>query len=58
MGAGKGNTFYKGVNKLVKYNLSDENVLIEIGGENWLEIVKDLCKEPETVEVYLKNKRI
>ena len=58
MGAGKGNTFYKGVNKLVKCNLSDENVLIEIGGKNWLEIVKDLCKEPETVEVYLKNKRI
>ena len=58
MGAGKGNRFYKVFNEVIKKDLNVENNLIEIGGENWRTIVKDLSNEPETIEKYLKIKHL
>jgi len=58
MGAGKGNRFYKVFNEIVNKDLNSENNLIEIGGENWRTIVKDLSNEPETIETYLQNKQL
>lgn len=57
MGAGKGNTFYKVFNQIVNKDLKEKN-LIEIGGENWRTIVKDLSNEPETIETYLQTKQL
>ena len=58
MGAGKGNRFYKVFNELVNKDINSENNLIEIGGENWRTIVKDLSNEPEKIEVCLQNKQL
>ena len=58
MGTGKGNRFYKVFNEIVNKDLNAENNLIEIGGENWRTIVKDLSSEPETIETYLQNKQL
>lgn len=58
MGTGKGNRFYKVFNEIVNKDLNIENNLIEIGGENWRTIVKDLSNEPETIETYLQNKQL
>lgn len=58
MGAGKGNRFYKVFNEIISKDLNNENNLIEIGGENWRTIVKDLSNEPETIETYLQNKQL
>lgn len=58
MGAGKGNRFYKVFNELVNKDINAENNLIEIGGENWRTIVKDLSSEPETIETYLQSKQL
>lgn len=58
MGAGKGNRFYKVFNEAVHKDINAENTLIEIGGENWRTIVKDLSSEPETIEAYLQTKQL
>lgn len=58
MGTGKGNRFYKVFNEIVNKDLNIENNLIEIGGENWRTIVKDLSIEPETIETYLQSKQL
>ena len=58
MGIGKGNRFYKVFNEIVQKDINAENNLIEIGGENWRTIVKDLSDEPETIETYLQTKRL
>ncbi|MEN2282218.1 hypothetical protein AAGF08_08770 [Algoriphagus sp. SE2] len=58
MGAGKGNRFYKVFNEIVKKDLIVENNLIEIGGENWREIVKNLSTEPEKIEIFLQSKHL
>lgn len=58
MGAGKGNRFYKVFNEIVNKDLNAENNLIEIGGENWRKIVKDLSSDPETIETYLQSKHL
>ncbi|RXG21247.1 hypothetical protein [Leeuwenhoekiella marinoflava] len=59
MGAGKGNTFYKNFNSIInKYNINNTSHLIEIGGENWRTIVKDISNEPELIETYLQSKQI
>jgi len=58
MGAGKGNRFYKVFNEIVNKDLNIENNLIEIGGENWRTIVKDLSSEPQTIETYLLSKQL
>ena len=58
MGVGKGNRFYKVFNEVVHKDLNVENNLIEIGGDNWRTIVKNLSKEPETVETYLQSKQL
>lgn len=58
MGDGKGNRFYKVFNEIVQKDINDENNLIEIGGENWRTIVKDLSNEPETIETYLQSKQL
>lgn len=58
MGAGKGNRFYKVFNEIVNKDINAENNLIEIGGENWRTIVKDLSSEPETIETYLQSKQL
>lgn len=58
MGAGKGNRFYKVFNEVVNKDINAENNLIEIGGENWRTIVKDLSSEPETIETYLQTKQL
>lgn len=58
MGAGKGNSFYKRFNEIVHKDLNVENNLIEIGGENWRKIIKELSNDPETIETYLQNKQL
>lgn len=58
MGAGKGNRFYKVFNEVVRKDLNLETNLIEIGGENWRTIVKDLSNEPKTIEAYLQSKQL
>lgn len=59
IGAGKGNTFYKAFNKItIKYDLNNENHLIEIGGENWRKAIIELSKAPELVEKYLQSKQL
>jgi hypothetical protein len=58
MGAGRGNTFYKAFNIVVNKDINAENNLIEIGGENWRAIVKDISSEPETIETYLQSKQL
>ena len=58
MGTGKGNRFYKVFNEIVNKDLNIESNLIEIGGENWRTIVKDLSNEPETIETYLQSKQL
>ena len=58
MGAGKGNRFYKVFNQLVNKDINAKNNLIEIGGENWRTIVKDLSSDSETIETYLQSKQL
>ena len=58
MGTGKGNRFYKVFNEIGKKDLNVEKNLIEIGGDNWRTIVKDLSNEPETIETYLQSKQL
>lgn len=58
MGAGKGNRFYKVFNEIINKDLNAENNLIEIGGENWRTIVKDLSSEPDLIETYLQSKQL
>lgn len=58
MGAGKGNRFYKVFNEVVNKDINAKKNLIEIGGENWRTIVKDLSNEPETIENYLQSKQL
>lgn len=58
IGPGKGNRFYKVFNDIIKGDLNAENNLIEIGGENWREIVIMLSKEPEKVEQFLQKKQL
>lgn len=58
MGPGKGNRFYKVFNEIVNKDLNAEKNLIEIGGENWRTIVKNLSSEPGTIETYLQNKQL
>ncbi|WP_209399824.1 hypothetical protein [Pseudozobellia sp. WGM2] len=58
MGIGKGNRFYKVFNEVVNKDINAENTLIEIGGEKWRKIVKDLSSQPETIETYLQSKQL
>lgn len=58
LGSGKGNTFYKMFNEITDKDLNVESNLIEIGGENWRNIVLELSKDPNTVEAYLQSKRL
>jgi len=55
MGEGKGNTFYKKFNEIINEDLDSLEVLEELGGESWQEIIKDLSSVPEMVEEYLQN---
>jgi len=58
IGVGKGNTFYKAFNEVVRFDLNSEINLIEIGGENWRSIVIELSKTPKIVDKYLKDKQL
>lgn len=58
MGAGKGNRFYKVFNEVVNKDINAEKNLIEIGGENWRTIVKDLSSEPDKIGAYLQSKQL
>ena len=58
MGVGKGKRFYKVFNEIVSKDINTENTLIEIGGENWRNIVKDLSNNPEKIEKYLQSKQL
>ncbi len=58
MGLGKGNRFYKVFNKIINIDLNVESNLIEIGGENWRRIIKELSSDPDTVEKYLQSKKL
>ena len=58
MGTGKGNRFYKVFNEVVNKDINSEKNLIDIGGENWRTIVKDLSNKPETIETYLQSKQL
>jgi hypothetical protein len=54
------NTFYKNFNPLNtgKVDFNSELDLIDIGGENWREIVLSLSKFPDELEKYLKTKQL
>ncbi|MGX1024750.1 hypothetical protein [Psychroflexus sp. MBR-150] len=59
IGAGKGHRFYREFNNITNsYDINKPSHLIEIGGENWRTIVKDLSNEPETIEAYLQSKQL
>lgn len=59
IGAGKGHRFYREFNNITnQYDINKPNHLIEIGGENWRTIVKELSSEPETIEAYLQSKQL
>jgi len=58
METGKGNTFYKVFNTLIRKDLNVENILIEIGGEHWRKTVIELSENPELVEKYLQIKQM
>lgn len=58
LGKGKGNTFYKNYNQIINKDLNTENNLIEIAGENWQSILIKLSKNPESLEIYLQNKKM
>jgi len=58
MGTGKGNRFYKVFNEVVNMDINAENNLIQIGGENWRTIVKELSSDPKTIETYLQSKQL
>ncbi|WP_157492000.1 hypothetical protein [Mangrovimonas sp. ST2L15] len=58
MGPKKGNRFYKVFNELVNKDLNVEKNLIEIGGENWRKIIKDISEEPEEIEAFLQTKQL
>lgn len=59
IGAGKGHRFYREFNNITnQYDINKPSHLIEIGGENWRTIVKDLSNEPETIETYLQSKQL
>ena len=58
IGSGKGNRFYKVFNDAIKKDLNVESNLIEIGGDNWREIIKELSNEPDEIEKYLKSKHL
>lgn len=59
IGAGKGHRFYREFNNITNsYDINKPIHLIEIGGENWRTIVKDLSNEPETIEAYLQSKQL
>lgn len=59
IGVGKGHRFYREFNNITnKYDINKLNHLIEIGGENWRTIVKDLSNDPETIETYLQSKQL
>lgn len=58
MGAGKGNTFYKQFNQVKGKDLNSKKNLVELGGEDWREVVLNLCENKEEVEKYLTNKKL
>lgn len=58
IGLNKGNRFYKVFNEIIKKDLNAKKDLIEIGGENWREIILNLTKNRDLVEKYLKDKRL
>ncbi len=58
IGKGKGNYFYKVFHQVIKKDLNVEKNLIEIGGEDWRTIVKNISNEPEAIESYLQSKQL
>ncbi len=58
IGAGKGNRFYKAFNEVIQKDRNTEIALIEIGGENWREIVLRLSPHPGLIEKYLSKKQL
>jgi hypothetical protein len=58
MEAGKGNTFYKVFNNIIRKDINVKKNLIEIGGEYWRKAVIKLTEYPELVEEYLHNKHL
>lgn len=58
IGPGKGNRFYKAFNEAVRKDLNIENNIIEIGGENWREVIISLSKNPTLIKEYLDIKKL
>lgn len=61
MGYGKGNTFYKNFNRIINnpnFNIKNEAYLIDLIGENWLNIVTELSKNTELVKKHIKESDI
>lgn len=56
LGPGKGNTFYKVFNQVIRKDINATQDLIEIGGENWRASVLSLSKHPNKVNEYLTIK--
>lgn len=56
MGKGRGNTFYKNFNKIINQDLNCVRILVDIGGENWREIILELSSDREQLEKYLQSK--
>ena len=58
MGVGKGNTFYKVFSQIINKDFNIERDLIEIGGDDWRKIIKNLSKEHDKIETYLQSKEL
>ena len=58
MGVGKGNTFYKVFSQIINKDFNIERNLIEIGGDDWRKIIKNLSKEHNKIETYLQSKEL
>lgn len=61
IGYGKGNTFYKNFNDIINdpnFNIKNEAYLIDLIGENWLNIVTELSKNPELVKKHIEETNI
>ncbi|MEX2437155.1 MAG: hypothetical protein WD509_01075 [Candidatus Paceibacterota bacterium] len=58
MGNGKGNTFYKNFNTIINYpnfNTKNEAFLIDLVGENWLNIVTELSTNTELLKKHIEK---
>lgn len=56
IGEGKGNTFYKNIDKVSRLNRNSKKVLIDFIGEDWRKAVLELSDDSKALDEYLKSK--